>query len=86
MMMKDTLTNAWLWSLINGGGLPPPRYLVGDRVELLNGAGVGEVERVLGTGVVERIETADDGRVSYRVTGSDVAHAARTLRLIERGR
>jgi hypothetical protein len=79
---NGTVIDAWLWEVVSGQ--PAPRYLVGDTVEVTNGARVGEREIVLARGTVEGV-MGDYPDFRYVITGVPMVQTARTLRLVLRG-
>jgi hypothetical protein len=62
----------------------PPRFLVGDVVEVTNEAQIGEREMVVARGVVEAI-TGECPAQQYAVSGLAGWQRAATLRLVLRG-
>jgi hypothetical protein len=64
----------------------PPRYLVGDRVEVLRACRLPHVEEVMATGLVERITESADGTVLHWISGLPAGRTVRELRLIVRGK
>lgn len=62
----------------------PPRFLVGDVVEVTNDAQVGEREMIVARGVVEAM-TGEFPAQQYAVSGLAGWQRAATLRLVLRG-
>lgn len=84
--MGASRSDGWLHSVMAGTCRPvPPRFLVGDEVDVLNSFRLPKVEEVKHTGVIQRIEEREGQPTLYWVSGLAVARTLTVLRLVRRG-